>query len=115
MTVLIFCGGMMTFLVVAACGGLLVKLLPATDQPEAAWTQVGVLGGGALSGAIVLCLVARMPLVPPVMTANPFGAEQLGYTVNELVGQPVLNVFYQPDREAVQRHVAICLKQSASR
>jgi formate hydrogenlyase transcriptional activator len=46
-----------------------------------------------------------------VMAVNPFGAEQLGYTVNELVGQPVLSVFYEPDREAVQRHVAICLKQ----
>jgi hypothetical protein len=78
MTVLIFCGGMMTFLVVAACGGLLVKLLAATDQPEAAWTQVGVLGGCALSGAIVLWLVARMPLVPPAMTANPFGLNNWG-------------------------------------
>jgi hypothetical protein len=64
MTVLIFCGGMVTFLVVAACGGLMVRLLSATDQSKAAaWTQVGVLGGGALSGAIVLWLVARMPLV----------------------------------------------------
>ncbi len=27
-----------------------------------------------------------------VMAVNPFGAEQLGYTVNELAGQPVLSV-----------------------
>lgn len=64
MTVLIFAGGMVTFLVVAACGGLMVKLLSATDQSKAAaWTQVGVLGGGALGGAIVLWLVARTSLV----------------------------------------------------
>ena len=63
MTVLIFAGGMVTFLVVAACGGLMVRILRLTDQPKAAaWTQVGVLGGGALSGAMVLWLVARMSL-----------------------------------------------------
>src|SRR5262252_7901162 len=63
MTVLIFAGGMVTFLVVAACGGLMVRVLSLTDQPKAAaWTQVGVLGGGALSGAMVLWLAARMSL-----------------------------------------------------
>jgi PAS domain S-box-containing protein len=46
-----------------------------------------------------------------VMAVNPFGAEQLGYTVAELIGQPVLGVFYQPDCEAVQRSVDICLEQ----
>jgi PAS domain S-box-containing protein len=46
-----------------------------------------------------------------VMAVNPFGAEQLGYNADELVGQPVLGVFYEPDREAVQRNVALCLKQ----
>ncbi|MCU1307435.1 MAG: sensor signal transduction histidine kinase protein [Acidobacteriaceae bacterium] len=46
-----------------------------------------------------------------VMAVNPFGAEQLGYTVDELVGKPVLRVFHEPDREAVQRKVALCLKQ----
>jgi len=64
MTALIFAGGMVTFLVMAACGGLMVRMLSSTDQPKAAaWIQVGVLGGGALSGAMVLWLVARMPLV----------------------------------------------------
>ncbi|MCU1310461.1 MAG: sensor signal transduction histidine kinase protein [Candidatus Angelobacter sp.] len=46
-----------------------------------------------------------------IMAVNPFGAEQLGYTVDELVGQPVLNIFYEPDREAVKRKVALCLEQ----
>jgi PAS domain S-box-containing protein len=43
-----------------------------------------------------------------ILSVNPFGAEQLGYTVDELVGHPVLNVFYEADREAVQRNVAAC-------
>jgi PAS domain S-box-containing protein len=46
-----------------------------------------------------------------IMAVNPFGAEQLGYNADELVGQPVLGVFHEPDREAVQRNVALCLKQ----
>jgi len=46
-----------------------------------------------------------------VMAVNPFGAEQLGYKAEELVGKPVLNVFYESDREAIQRNVALCLEQ----
>ena len=64
MTALIFAGGMVTYLVMAACGGLMVRMLTSTDQSKAAaWIQVGLLGGGALGGAIVLWLVARMPLI----------------------------------------------------
>ena len=46
-----------------------------------------------------------------VLSVNPFGAEQLGYQVAELVDQPVLSVFHQSDREAVQRNMASCLEQ----
>jgi PAS domain S-box-containing protein len=46
-----------------------------------------------------------------VMAVNQFGAEQLGYTANQLVGKPVLNVFCESDREAVQRNFALCLKE----
>lgn len=45
-----------------------------------------------------------------VVSVNPFGAEQLGYTVDELVGRPVLNVFFEADREAAREHVASCLE-----
>jgi MFS transporter, PAT family, beta-lactamase induction signal transducer AmpG len=63
MTALMLVGGLVTFLVVAACGGLMVRILSASDQSKAAaWTQAAVLGGGALGGAIVLWLAARMPL-----------------------------------------------------
>jgi PAS domain S-box-containing protein len=46
-----------------------------------------------------------------IRSVNPFGAEQLGYSVAELTGRPVLDVFYEADRETVQRHVARCLEQ----
>ncbi|EIM30972.1 PAS domain S-box protein [Microvirga lotononidis] len=46
-----------------------------------------------------------------ILSVNPFGAEQLGYTVDELVRTPVLSVFYEPDRETVQRNIASCFAQ----
>jgi PAS domain S-box-containing protein len=46
-----------------------------------------------------------------IASVNTFGAEQLGYTVSELAGQPVLNVFYEPDRQAVQRYAKDCFEQ----
>jgi PAS domain S-box-containing protein len=46
-----------------------------------------------------------------IMSVNPFGAEQLGYTAEELIGRPVQNLFHEADREAVQRNTAICLEQ----
>jgi PAS domain S-box-containing protein len=45
-----------------------------------------------------------------IMAVNPFGADQLGYGVDELVGQPVRSVIYEPDREAVQGHFSSCLE-----
>ena len=46
-----------------------------------------------------------------IVTVNTFGAEQLGYNVDELVGRPVLDVFYEPDKEAVQKHAQDCFAQ----
>jgi PAS domain S-box-containing protein len=46
-----------------------------------------------------------------IMAVNPFGAEQLGYKVDELTGQPVLQLFSEADREAAQSKVAQCLQQ----
>jgi PAS domain S-box-containing protein len=45
-----------------------------------------------------------------VLSVNHFGAEQLGYTVTELIGQSVLDVFFEPDRPAVQQQLKICLQ-----
>ncbi len=46
-----------------------------------------------------------------VMAVNPFGAEQLGYRVDELVGQPVFSFFHQSDCAEVQTNFALCLEQ----
>jgi PAS domain S-box-containing protein len=43
-----------------------------------------------------------------VLAVNRFGAEQLGYTPEELVGQSVLTVFHADDREAVRSQFALC-------
>ena len=40
------------------------------------------------------------------LSVNALGAEQLGYIPDELVGRPVLDIFYEADREAVGRNVA---------
>jgi len=45
-----------------------------------------------------------------VLNVNSFGAAQLGYTVDELVGQSVLNVFLDEDRPFVRKCVAVCLE-----
>jgi PAS domain S-box-containing protein len=46
-----------------------------------------------------------------IMAVNPFGAEQLGYRVDELTGRPLLMLFHEPDREAVQKRFATCLAE----
>lgn len=45
-----------------------------------------------------------------VLSVNRFGAEQLGYTPEELVGHSVLNVFYPDDKEAVRRRLELYLE-----
>lgn len=45
-----------------------------------------------------------------VLSVNRFGAEQLGYNVTELLGQSVLNVFYEEDKLSVQQHLVACLQ-----
>jgi hypothetical protein len=53
MTALILAGGLITFLVAAACGGLIVKTLSESAQSKAAaWIMAGQLGGGALGAAL---------------------------------------------------------------
>lgn len=64
MTVLILAAGVGDSMVMAACGGLMVRTLSAHAQAKAsAWYQAGMLGGGALGGAAVLWLAARLPLM----------------------------------------------------
>ncbi len=45
-----------------------------------------------------------------VLSVNQFGAEQLGYVPDELIGQPVLSVFHPDDRQDVQRQLRACIE-----
>jgi MFS transporter, PAT family, beta-lactamase induction signal transducer AmpG len=63
MTTLILLGGIPEALIMAGCGGLMVRTLSSVAQAKAsAWWQAGFLGGGALGGAAVMWLAVRMPL-----------------------------------------------------
>lgn len=44
-----------------------------------------------------------------VISVNQSGASQLGYTINELEGKPVLNVFYPEDHHAVTESLQTCI------
>jgi PAS domain S-box-containing protein len=44
------------------------------------------------------------------LSVNAFGAAQLDYKQSELVGQPLLNVFYEADREQVRKGVEYCFR-----
>src|SRR4029077_948604 len=44
------------------------------------------------------------------LSVNAFGADQLGYKPSELVGQSVLNAFYETDREQVRKDVENCFQ-----
>ena len=45
-----------------------------------------------------------------VVSVNSVGAAQLGYTVDELVGHSVLQVFPKAEQSEAKRHVALCLE-----
>jgi PAS domain S-box-containing protein len=45
-----------------------------------------------------------------VLSVNPFGATQLGYTVDELIGQSVLKVFAETEWDTVRKTIAACLE-----
>jgi len=45
-----------------------------------------------------------------VLSVNEFGAAQLGYSPEELVGQPVLAVFFDDDKAEVAEQLAVCVQ-----
>ena len=49
-----------------------------------------------------------------VLSVNRFGAEHLGYELDELVGRPVLELFHEDDKATVLRHLDACLKNPGS-
>jgi MFS transporter, PAT family, beta-lactamase induction signal transducer AmpG len=73
MTALILAAGVGDSIVMAACGGLMVRALSAPAQAKAsAWEQAGQLGGGALGAAAVIWLTARFPLAAIGVVIAPF-------------------------------------------
>jgi PAS domain S-box-containing protein len=46
-----------------------------------------------------------------ILSVNPLGAEQLGFTIDELIGHPVLDLFHVEDRETVKRNAAVCFER----
>src|SRR5262249_18514883 len=49
-----------------------------------------------------------------VLSVNQFGAEALGYNVAELVGQTVLKVIHEEDREVAQQQLALCTRNPST-
>ena len=47
-----------------------------------------------------------------ILSVNQFGAQQLGYSVAEIIGQPVIEVFLEDDRPLVLEHFKACLQGS---
>ena len=45
-----------------------------------------------------------------VLSVNNFGAEQLGYSVDELIGKSVLVIFHDKDKKAVRRQLNTCIQ-----
>ena len=45
-----------------------------------------------------------------ILSVNQFGAQQLGYSVGELIGQPVIGIFLEDDKPLVQEHFNDCLQ-----
>ena len=45
-----------------------------------------------------------------VLSVNRFGAERLGYSIPELIGRSVLNVFYAEDKAAALQSVKKCIE-----
>jgi PAS domain S-box-containing protein len=48
-----------------------------------------------------------------ILSVNQFGAEQLGYKVEELVGQSWLELFREEDKAAAQQHLTACFQNPA--
>jgi PAS domain S-box-containing protein len=45
-----------------------------------------------------------------VLSVNTSGTSQLGYSADELVGQSLLNIVFEEDKEFARRQIAVCLE-----
>ena len=51
------------------------------------------------------------PVTWRILSMNPFGAEQLGYASDELIGQPIDILSLEADRERARKNKALCLER----
>ena len=49
-----------------------------------------------------------------VLSVNQFGAQALGYNAAEMIGQTVLKVIHEDDREAAQQQLALCTRDPST-
>ena len=47
-----------------------------------------------------------------IASVNALGAEQLGYAASDLIGQVLVEVYYESDRESVRKHVEECFHEA---
>jgi len=55
-------------------------------------------------------MIATLDADLTMLSVNPSCAGQLGYTIDELEGQPVLKIFYEDDRSGVAAQLRRCLQ-----
>jgi PAS domain S-box-containing protein len=55
-------------------------------------------------------MIATLDSELRMLSVNPTCARQLGYTMDELEGQPVLKLFHEDDRLAVTEQLRLCLR-----
>jgi PAS domain S-box-containing protein len=48
-----------------------------------------------------------------ILSVNPFGATQLGYTMEDLEGEPILKVIHCEDRDAMTEQLRMCVQHPA--
>jgi PAT family beta-lactamase induction signal transducer AmpG len=90
-TALLLAGGVPVTLVQSACGGLMVATQSAQAQSQAsAWNSAGNWGAGAIGGAIVLWLAARVsaPLVGLALAAMIALPASLAFAIPETPPKP---------------------------
>ncbi len=135
-----FCSARGIVLVGAGCVGLtmLAFFLPGFTETEAGGVGVKASISAAVVGLTTFLIADRKSveerlresegqwrevfehnpvmyfMVDPtgtVLSVNGFGAAQLGYTAAELIGQSVLTVFFEEDRQLVKDQLAICVEE----
>lgn len=49
-----------------------------------------------------------------ITDVNEFGSKELGYSADELIGTPVINIFHNEDRKTVSEQLALCFDNPGS-